>query len=160
MKNNETKVSFDCLCIEITRRCNMACPHCLRGDAQEIDITHEIIDKALENVTSINSITFTGGEPSLNVEAMQYILNKCKNEGIFVSSFYIVTNGKVVSVDFIKTMLDWYAFCIENGGEGELCGLALSRDRFHETIPVKNELLLRGLTFLMKISSKKKIIAG
>lgn len=141
------QLNIDNLCIEITRRCNMACAHCLRGDAQTADINHEVIDKALENVTSIGTLTFTGGEPSLNVEAMRYTLEKCEEEGIFVSTFYVVTNGKSVSDDFLHVLVDWYVFCVENGGEGEYCGVALSKDRFHEPIPTRNELLLRSLSF-------------
>lgn len=140
-------ISYNTLCLEITRRCNMACPHCLRGEAQALDITHEIIDRALENTSEISSIVFTGGEPTLNIEAIRYTLDKCEDEGIFVNSFYVVTNGKQVSIDFLKTMLDWYVFCVNNGGEPEMCGLALSKDNFHERIPAENELLLRGMSF-------------
>lgn len=49
-------ISYNTLCLEITRRCNMACPHCLRGEAQALDITHEIIDRALENTSEIKGI--------------------------------------------------------------------------------------------------------
>lgn len=38
------------LCFELTRRCNMNCDFCCRGDAQNKDITKEIIDKTLEEV--------------------------------------------------------------------------------------------------------------
>lgn len=141
------QLNIDNLCIEITRRCNMACAHCLRGDAQTADISHEVIDKALENVTSIGTLTFTGGEPSLNVEAMRYALEKCEEEGIFVSTFYVVTNGKAVSDEFLHVLMDWYVFCVDNGGEAEYCGIALSKDRFHEPISTRNELLLRSLSF-------------
>lgn len=37
LKKNKAYVSS--LIIEITRRCNMACEHCLRGNAQNLDIT-------------------------------------------------------------------------------------------------------------------------
>ena len=141
------KISFDTLCFEVTRRCNMACAHCLRGNSQEMDITQKIIDLALQNVKEVNTIVFTGGEPTLNLEAIQYVLKKCKEENIFVSSFYVVTNGKEVSFEFLKTMLDWYVFCIERGGEPEMCGLALSKDDYHEEIPTANECLLRSLAF-------------
>lgn len=32
------------LSIEPTRRCNMNCDFCVRGKAQNVNITHEIID--------------------------------------------------------------------------------------------------------------------
>lgn len=56
------------LAIEVTRRCNMECAHCLRGDAQAVDMTQEIVDRfvdGLEEGMSIGDVTLTGGEPSL-----------------------------------------------------------------------------------------------
>lgn len=41
------KYVFEGLTIELTRRCNMACRHCLRGDAQNRTISTEIIDKII-----------------------------------------------------------------------------------------------------------------
>lgn len=125
----------------------MACAHCLRGDAQAEDVTNEIIDKTLENVNSIGSLVFTGGEPSLNVDAMRYALRKCKANKIFVSSFFVVTNGKTVSDEFLRVLVDWYVFCVQNGGDTDLCGVALSKDDFHEKIPLKNECLLKAFSF-------------
>ena len=51
--------------IEVTRRCNMNCAHCLRGDAQNLDISIDVIDRffdAFANGADISTITFTGGE--------------------------------------------------------------------------------------------------
>ena len=61
------KLSIDNLIIEITRRCNMACAHCLRGDAQNIDIDPSYMLKLLRdnNIDYISMVTFTGGEPTL-----------------------------------------------------------------------------------------------
>ena len=68
------------LVVEVTRRCNMSCDHCLRGCGQNMDLQ----DKHIETLTSqlengyISNITFSGGEPSLNVKAIesfQVILN-------------------------------------------------------------------------------------
>lgn len=35
--------------IEVTRRCNMCCAHCLRGDAESIDIQEKYIDAFLDS---------------------------------------------------------------------------------------------------------------
>ncbi len=32
------------LILEVTRRCNMCCAHCLRGDAEDIDMEKETVD--------------------------------------------------------------------------------------------------------------------
>lgn len=63
--------------IEVTRRCNMCCAHCLRGDAEAVDIQERYIDAFLDsfaNAGYISSLTFTGGEISLNIPAIRYTL--------------------------------------------------------------------------------------
>lgn len=37
-------VYFDSLAVEATRRCNMHCAHCLRGEAENKDISYEVMD--------------------------------------------------------------------------------------------------------------------
>lgn len=77
--------------IEVTRRCNMCCAHCLRGDAESIDIQEKYIDAFLDNFEKgayISSLTFTGGEISLNIPAIRYTLKAVKERGIAVGSFY------------------------------------------------------------------------
>lgn len=131
------------LAIEITRRCNMSCRHCLRGEAQNVDIDLSYILKFLEDVSGIGSITFTGGEPSLNVQAMEYTLEACKTREIPVASFYVVTNGKSNALQLVTSCIQWYAYCDED----EVCGLALSVDPFHEKISRENERILRSASF-------------
>jgi MoaA/NifB/PqqE/SkfB family radical SAM enzyme len=41
--------SVDSVVIEITRRCNMCCAHCLRGDAEAVDIQEKYIDAFLDS---------------------------------------------------------------------------------------------------------------
>jgi len=41
---NKPKLTFESLAIETTRRCNMKCAHCFRGDAQNVDIDYQHID--------------------------------------------------------------------------------------------------------------------
>lgn len=55
------KVVFNQLTIEVTRRCNMACGHCLRGDAENIDLTNMDIDSVLDQTEAIGRLIVTGG---------------------------------------------------------------------------------------------------
>ena len=132
------------LAIEVTRRCNMSCAHCLRGEAQNCDIKFAYIDKLLEAVTEIGSITFTGGEPSLNVEAIEYTLKRCQELNISVYNFYVVTNGKANTLPLALACLKWYAYCDD---DDEVSGLALSQDMFHDEVDDGNVAILRGLRF-------------
>ena len=60
------------LIIEVTRKCNLCCEHCLRGEAQNKVFNPEWLDTFIKNnnITHVSTITFTGGEPSLHPEIM------------------------------------------------------------------------------------------
>lgn len=160
-------IHVDNLVFEITRQCNMNCLHCLRGEAENLNISLNIIEATLDKVKSISTITFSGGEPSLNVEAMKYTLTVCKKRNIPVSSFYVVTNGKKVSDEFINILQEWYFYSLEcNYGDKLLDykdipkyhdwikddffgGVALSSDKFHDKIPFRNLAKLQSLSFFV-----------
>ena len=113
------------LIIEVTRRCNMSCPHCMRGDAQDIDIDLSILDKYLSNFKNgyVREILFTGGEPSLNPEAIRFTLEKVKEYNISVEFYSMITNGKNFSDDIIDVVNSRDNFWV-----------LLSLDIFHDTI--------------------------
>ena len=98
------KITFDVLTIEVTRRCNMACAHCLRGDAQQKDINHKEIDALLDQTLMIGKLILTGGEPSLVPETMEYIAESLINKGIPLLKLEIYTNGLVFSNQFVKAI--------------------------------------------------------
>lgn len=134
------------LVIEVTRRCNLKCRHCMRGDPQNVNISKETITKALEGVTEIGSITFTGGEPSLAVTQINAIIKELKRRRITVYSFYVVTNGKVASKKLMQALIDMYAYCEDN----EASALVISKDQYHHELlgePKKADQLYRALTF-------------
>jgi hypothetical protein len=116
------------LVYEITRRCNATCEHCLRGDAQNKDISDVTIDASLNGVNSISSVVFTGGEPSLAVDRIRYFTQAVKARGISVSSFYVVTNGKVPSLDLALALMELYAYCDDN----DTTSFCISKDQYHE----------------------------
>ena len=62
-------ISIQNLAIEVTRKCNIKCAHCLRGDSQNKDIDLKYIDILLDQVNYIGHFCPTGGEPSLNIKA-------------------------------------------------------------------------------------------
>lgn len=100
--------------IEVTRKCNLACDHCLRGCAQNVNIKSEYVDKLFKILQekSINyiNLTLTGGEPSLNLKALKYIYAKLKYYNINLSSFYLATNGiNNNNKNFISILLDFYS---------------------------------------------------
>lgn len=139
-------LSLSTVVFEVTRRCNMNCEHCLRGKAENMDLDTKYIDKFLENVDYIQNITFSGGEPSLNVAAINYTLQKCKELGIAVGGFYIVTNAKENTEELAIAALRWYGYC-EDFEKEYTCGITVSRDMFHDDVNMDNIDVLRGLSF-------------
>lgn len=102
-------IVFNGITFEVTRRCNMRCPHCLRGEAQNKDLDFKYIDIFLYRLRGryIREVFFTGGEPSLNLDAIKYIIEKVKEYNIVVQCFDLVTNGKDLSdefVDYVNSM--------------------------------------------------------
>ncbi|WP_242052476.1 radical SAM protein [Dysgonomonas sp. GY75] len=128
------KLRLNTLSIEVTRRCNMSCGHCMRGDAQDMDIRHKDIRNVLKHIRSIGYFNITGGELSLNVKAIRYILKQVKRFEIEVYHFYIVTNGSEssLSAGFINTCCSLYDYQQEKDMRGSLRMLEMSDDRYHD----------------------------
>lgn len=129
------------LIVEVTRKCNMFCEHCLRGEAQNVDI-----DSLFDQVEHIGNVTFTGGEPSLNVPALNYFLEQAKLRRVSISNFYIATNGKAIEIDFVIFLLKMFAYCDEK----EFSSVDISNDIFHNMEGGYDMELLQGLSFVHK----------
>jgi len=137
--------------LEVTRRCNMACAHCLRGEAQCVDMSNEVIAHALSGVPYISSLTLTGGEPSLAVPTIRHIIDTLKRQGTKLGSFYIVTNGLEAPMEFVHCLVDLYALC--NEVEDGMCGLAVSEDQYHGLKEVPS--IYEALTFYRRGDKKE-----
>lgn len=98
------KILLDSVEFEITRRCNLRCAHCYRGNQQEKDISFDVIDNLLDQVKYISKLYFSGGEPLLNLPAIRHVFNKIKDENIYLNRAYITTNGTIFSDEFIELM--------------------------------------------------------
>ena len=126
-------LTFDSLLIENTRRCNFACSHCCRGDAQNLDISPESINALLDQTEDIGLIGFIGGEPLLNLSAMDYVLTEMQRRYIPLNLFTITTNGYIFSNDFID-LIKRYANHIRVCNDALPVGsvtVNISMDRYH-----------------------------
>lgn len=147
MKRNEIFVGN--LCLEVTRRCNMGCAHCLRGNAEDLDMSRETIDQVLEQVDMIGQVTFTGGEPSLNTDAIRYFFAQARRYGKLPRSFFVATNGKANQEELAIELLKQYP----DMEEREFCGVALSIDEWHDPQDY-GQSILRGLSFYSDCKEK------
>ena len=124
------------LLIETTRRCNMNCAHCMRGEPQKkLKMCREHLYNFLSKVDSIGCVTFTGGEPSLpsGMDSIELFLEFAYMFNIEVYSFFIVTNGKRITERFTELIRKLYWLCEDN----EISGVMVSSDNYHDT---KNHL--------------------
>ena len=141
-------VTINNLIVEVTRKCNMECNHCLRGNAQNINIKHEYIKNFLlnNNIDYVSSVTFTGGEPTLNPDAIKYFLEFCKHHKISIGSFYMVLNGaEAIKKEFVMLLMELYLYCDYD----DLTTVEVSNDLYHlaEGQDTLNYELLKCLSF-------------
>ena len=126
------RYNIDNLVIEITRKCNLKCRHCLRGPARNNNITQDMINKIVSKFKYIDVITFGGGEPSLFPEAIEWFNDAIQMYNVAVGNFYVVTNGKKYSQKLYDACYKLYNLCDAN----EISGFCISDDEFHrEYIP-------------------------
>lgn len=79
----------------MTRRCNLKCKFCAKGEPQDLDISKSIIDKTLDEMQGvfINSLRVSGGEPLLVPELIEYLFDKIIEKHILINDIVIFTNG-------------------------------------------------------------------
>lgn len=128
----ETKKLTGDLIIEVTRNCNLTCEHCLRGKAENKCIDVRYIENTIVQFEYISHVTFTGGEPSLNPQAITNFIRLCEKHKIGVGSFYIATNAKHASDAFMVAVLNLYSYCDDNE---EMTKIEISNDYFHQNDP-------------------------
>lgn len=125
---------LDHLIFEVTRKCTQQCKHCMCGPMQNINIDKKIIDAFFSQIeyfdhVYIGELFFTGGEPLLNTESINYILDKISSSvpTIEVNHFGMKTNGMVYNEKVKNTLYRLY----EISEKKENCWLTCSLDQFH-----------------------------
>lgn len=143
----EPKLIANNVIIEVTRKCNLCCPHCLRGEAQRKNIKSEYITAFLKQFKQISSLTFTGGEPFLNIEAMEYTLKELKRLKIDVNLFYIVTNGTKPSITdrALRLMFELWLYQSEKDTEN-FSMVQLSNDQWHNVDEIERQQVIDTLS--------------
>lgn len=134
------KVYVSTLIIEVTRRCNMCCRHCLRGESQNLDMSRETIKEIISKLDGFDSVIFTGGEPTLNLDAIRYFFEEAERQNKLPAMFWLATNGKANQLELAEILLQWYP----KMDDKDCCGVAVSEDPFHET---SDENIMKGLIF-------------
>lgn len=116
------------LLLEVTRKCNMACRHCMRGDAEELSIDYAVIDRIFQDTRHIEHLCLTGGEPSLVPHVISEIVYRAGIWRCTIGSFFCATNAKVYSQPFVNALTELYRYCTNE----KRCVLTATIDQFHE----------------------------
>ena len=141
MKNKDSKPYADRLTLELTRKCNMNCIHCMRGDAQNISMSDDIIRAAFSKVRHVNSLLLTGGEVSMVPDRIRAVSRIARELGVKIGRFHIVTNGKSIGPRFIESVRELYNYC----DTPEECCIAYSNDQFHDELSPRQYAALERL---------------
>lgn len=138
-------ISADSIVIELTRRCNLSCDHCMRGEPESIDIADSTLEALFSRVERIGSLSLTGGEPSLVPDRIYKIIELIKRYRVDVSSFYIATNAFQITDDFIRVCMELYLACTDN----EVSQVHISNSPYHINggIAVERLMLLKFVSY-------------
>ncbi len=122
------ELNIDCFIIEVTRKCNMNCEHCLRGPSQRKIIDNRYIYKMFQLIDNVTNLSITGGEPTLAIDSLEQIRHCIIYGNCDVDSFSMVTNGKSINVENIAAWVsNMFIACSYN----ETSGISFSFDQFH-----------------------------
>lgn len=121
------KYKFWELALEITRRCNKACAHCVKGAAQNLSMSKEIIDKIFEDVADAKYLVLLSGEVLLEMDLIEYIVQKLEHSQWSTRMIEFTTNGVIRDRRIIDIL---EAFCSRKEGNAAL--IRVSNDQFHD----------------------------
>lgn len=146
------KIYFKQLMVEVTRRCQLKCEHCMRGEAQNLEISTEVIDTFLEQAAGIGDLFFTGGEPTLATDKMDYFLDRMIEKEIPLGGISYITNGVELTDETRAFLCKALAYITKSREENEIfksdcqiyfqprIRIGLSVDDFHGgNIKIKQE---------------------
>ena len=148
--------------IELTRRCNEKCEHCLRGDAIDSDLSNEVIDALFLNndIRLIENLYLSGGEPTMNSKALSYLVDKIIEKRVVVGTYRVIINGTYYDPEFGNAIRKLHEY-IDRVGWNRECNvmyansfgrIGISQDQYHKK--AKKEVLEE----LSKLPSKIVIL--
>lgn len=118
--------------------CNLRCPYCHNGqlflDDDTVISAHFLMDKLLERSSFIDGVVFTGGEPSLHAELVEFISEVSRLTALDVK---IDSNG--LNPEFIERVanfVDYYAIDIKTTPElyATTLGANINEDMIEENL--------------------------
>ena len=152
------KLNIRTLLLELTRQCNLSCAHCFRGEIENKYMSCEIIEKLFKNVSRVNTLLLTGGEPLLAKDQLRKIADIINKDMMNIEDLIIVTNGTVLSDEIINIF-----FILKEKTNFQI---RISSDKFHllelkkknlEYIKNKNIALLKQYFDVTEMTPDEKV---
>ena len=112
------------LMLEITRRCNLECPHCLRGDAERKEMSRELLLRIFSDIDNVGTLTLTGGEPFMALDVIEDIFTVLDSKDINIQTIWICTNGRKFNSK-IKKIINRFEYYADE------VYVKISTDKFH-----------------------------
>jgi hypothetical protein len=131
----EIRHALGAVIVELTRRCNMKCRHCMRGPAQCRDMKPEVMGALVEKMAgiSVDRIALGGGESTVVPELVSKFFDATLDAGIYPGSYSIVTNGKAMPTGFMNVIARIQAYAeVYVMASFDNCHDRISRDEFIE----------------------------
>ncbi|MCP3685120.1 MAG: radical SAM protein [bacterium] len=79
----------------MTRKCTRKCKHCLRGNAQDVDIDPSHVRSLFSQVSFIEILSLSGGEPLLNIDGINAVSSAIENGNTVINNVWICTNAEI-----------------------------------------------------------------
>jgi hypothetical protein len=143
------------LYIELTRRCNLKCAHCINGSAQDVLISEEYLNKTFNVFDNIDWLIFGGGEPLLNIDGLAMAVRHIVFQRIKINHILISTNGCCQNIDSDATidLLSRIKYLCCNDLKLQLSNTQFHRESREERetktyLSFKEKLSARGILFV------------
>lgn len=96
-EKNEVTLPLYNLMIEVTRKCNLKCEHCMRGEPQNIDMSEDVLKEIFRQVKEIYHLSLTGGEPFLAPQVIENMVDVIIDRKIRIHRCTTVDNGTILN---------------------------------------------------------------
>lgn len=90
--------------IILTQKCNLSCPHCMRGCSTNKEISPEALDGFFSKICHIDQLSLGGGEITLSTNSIRLLTQKLKEHNIGVMRADFASNGLFVNDEVLDAL--------------------------------------------------------
>lgn len=134
-----------------TKKCNLACAHCMRGDAQNADISPETYDTIFDKFDVIENLNIGGGEVAVSPHVLNDLVESLEKHDTIVNEFALTTNATIASDEFIASLMRVKQYVNKSASSGVSLFRRPEVSNFHIVISTDDfhieEMLKKGYTF-------------